>query len=44
MKSTLSARPEMMKVFSSTLKDFQRKGMELSPENKSTAMLIAGDA
>jgi hypothetical protein len=44
MKSTLSARPEMMKVFSSTLKDFQRKGMELSPENISTAMVLAADA
>jgi hypothetical protein len=44
MKSSLSARPEMMKVFSSTLKDFQRKGMELSPENISTAMVLAADA
>jgi hypothetical protein len=44
MKSTLSARPEMMKVFSSTLKYFQRKGMELSPENISTAMVLAADA
>jgi hypothetical protein len=44
MKSSLSARPEMMKVFSSTLKDFQNKGMELSPENISTAMVLAADA
>jgi hypothetical protein len=44
LKSSLSARPEMMKVFSSTLKDFQRKGMELSPENISTAMVLAADA
>jgi hypothetical protein len=44
MKSSLSARPEMMKVFSSTLKDFQRKGMELNPENISTAMVLAADA
>jgi len=44
MKSSLSARPEMMKAFSSTLKDFQNKGMELSPENISTAMVIAADA
>lgn len=44
MKSSLSARPEMMKVFSQTLKDFQRKGMELSPENISTAMVLAADA
>ena len=44
MKSSLSARPEMMKVFSATLKDFQRKGMELSPENISTAMVLAADA
>ena len=44
LKSSLSARPEMMKVFSSTLKDFQNKGMELSPENISTAMVIAADA
>ena len=44
MKSSLSARPEMMKVFSSTLKDFQRKGMELNAENISTAMVLAADA
>jgi hypothetical protein len=44
MKSSLSARPEMMKVFSSTLKDFQRKGMELNAENISTAMVLASDA
>jgi hypothetical protein len=44
MKSSLSARPEMMKWFSATLKDFQNKGMELSPENISTAMVIAADA
>jgi hypothetical protein len=44
MKSSLSARPEMMKMFSATLKDFQNKGMELSPENISTAMVIAADA
>jgi hypothetical protein len=44
MKSSLSARPEMMKVFSSTLKDFQNKGKELSPENISLAMVLAADA
>jgi hypothetical protein len=44
MKSSLSARPEMMKVFSSTLKDFQNKGKELSPENISIAMILAADA
>jgi hypothetical protein len=44
MKSSLSARPEMMKVFSSTLKDFQRRGMELNAENISTAMVLAADA
>jgi hypothetical protein len=44
LKSTLSARPEMMKVFSQTLKDFQRRGMELNPENISTAMVLAADA
>jgi len=44
MKSSLSARPEMMKVFSSTLKDFQNKGKELSPENISIAMVLAADA
>ena len=44
MKSSLSARPEMMKVFSQTLQDFQRKGMELNPENISTAMVLAADA
>jgi hypothetical protein len=44
MKSSLSARPEMMKVFSSTLKDFQNKGKELTPENISIAMVLAADA
>ena len=44
MKSSLSARPEMMKVFSSTLKDFQNKGKELTPENISLAMVLAADA
>lgn len=44
MKSTLSARPEMMRTFSATLKDFQNKGKELTPENISLAMVLAADA
>jgi hypothetical protein len=44
MKSSLSARPEMMRIFSATLKDFQKKGKELNAENINTAMVIAADA
>ena len=44
MKSSLSARPEMMMAFSSTLQDFQKKGMPLNEENISTAMVIAANA
>ena len=44
MKSSISARPEMMRTFASTLQQFQNKGMELNPENISTAMVLAADA
>jgi uncharacterized protein YqgV (UPF0045/DUF77 family) len=44
MKSSISARPEMMRTFSATLQQFQNKGMELNPENISTAMVFAADA
>ena len=44
MKSSLSARPEMMRAFSSTLQDFQKKGMPLNEENISTAMVVAANA
>lgn len=44
MKSSISARPEMMRSFVSTLQDFQRKGMPLNEENIATAQLIAANA
>ena len=43
LKTSISARPEMMRSFASTLTDFQKKGKPLDDKHISLAMVIASN-